>query len=297
MTTLSIPQWRAWILAIRPRTLTAAVVPVLVGTMLAQLYTHINLSLAIYTLLTALCVQIGTNLVNDALDFKKGADTHERQGPQRATQGGLIPMHSVLTGGYTAFALALLLGLPLVIHGGWPIALLLAISVACGYAYTGGPIPLAYHGLGDLFVFLFFGLAATGAAYYIQTGTLTTEVLLAGTQIGLLATVLIAVNNLRDIKEDAKAHKNTLAVLCGRQFARVEITVAALLPFLLNIFWWHAEQTSAVLLPYLALPLAVRLVVAIWATELHIKYNQLLAWSAGLHLFFGLLLAFSLESG
>lgn len=284
--------WKSWMMAARPRTLTAACIPVIAGTALAT--ANIQWHISLFALLSALCIQIGTNLINDALDFKKGADTSSRIGPQRVTQSGLLTMKQVLSAGMLMFLLALLFGIPLILQGGWPIAILMVVSVLCGYCYTGGPLPLAYHGLGDLFVFLFFGLAGTVAVFYLQTGFVNTSAFLAGTQIGLLATVLIAINNFRDCIGDAKVNKLTLPVRLGSQFARMEISLLIFVPFVLNVLWFLLGKNFAGFLPLLTLPLGLTLVRKIWNTEPSPIYNKYLALSALLHLAFGILLAIGL---
>lgn len=282
----------AWILASRSKTLTAAFVPVLTGTMLAK-QNHIDIDwvIALCALLAAFLIQIGTNFINDALDFKKGADTEERLGPLRATQSGLLDMKTVFWSGVFCFLLAGVFCVPLIIKGGWLILVLFLFSVMCGYLYTGGPKPLAYHGLGDLFVFIFFGLVSTVSVYYLQTGFIDAKIFIAATQIGLLATVLIAINNLRDSLGDAKARKCTLAVRFGTYFARCEITLLVLLPFLFSSIWIAYDLKWACFLSWLLLPLAMKLIHNIWTTEPSVLYNKFLAQSAFLHLAFGLLLA------
>src|SRR5258706_12115507 len=187
-----------WILAARPKTLAAAVVPVLIGTALAAKGPlPLDWRLFACTLLGAVFIQIGTNFVNDALDFKKGTDTHERLGPLRVTQAGLLSADAVMRGAYACFFLAALCGIPLVLHSGWPLLAIGLGSIAAAYAYTGGPYPLAYHGLGELFVLAFFGLIAVGGTYYIQRGTLDWPALAMGAAAGLLAVALLAINNPR----------------------------------------------------------------------------------------------------
>lgn len=283
---------QAWLLATRPKTLTAAVIPVIVGTTLATTVEQdIQWSIAFFALLCAICIQIGTNFINDALDFKKGADTATRVGPLRATQSGILKMKNVYNAGLEAFGLALLFGIPLIIQGGFPIVFLLIISVICGYLYTGGPAPLAYHGLGDLFVLVFFGIVSTSAVFFLQTQYVDDKAILAGTQIGLLATVLIAINNLRDRQEDSKVNKRTLAVRFGVTFARYEIAICVLLPFLLNMLWFRLGYVLPAMFPWLALPLAIRIVCYIWQMEPGPIYNRYLAQAAVLHLLFGLCLS------
>jgi len=290
------PSWKAYLLAARPKTLTAALVPVVVATALAAaLGTAVSFPVALFTLASALCIQIGTNLVNDALDFLKGADGERRTGPLRATQQGFLSHRQVLAAGALFFLLALAAGVPLILKGGAPIALLLLLSIALGYGYTGGPAPLAYIGMGELFVLLFFGIAAAVAATFLQTGALEPLALLAGVQVGLHATAMIAINNLRDREEDALAGKRTLAVRWGKRFSRIEITAALLLPFLLNGFWWQQGFKAAALFPFITLPLALHVAFSVWKSAPGRKYNRYLARAAALHLLFGALLSAGLS--
>ena len=183
---------------------------------------------AIAALLGALLIQIGTNLSNDYFDFVKGADTEERLGPARATQAGWIRPEIILRSSLLVFAAAVIIGIFLVLRGGWPIVLIGIASVICGILYTGGPYPLAYLGLGEIFVVIFFGPVATLGTYYVQALEFSKEVFIAGLAPGLLSTALIAVNNLRDIPTDIKARKRTLAVRFGYRFARIEYTLCIL---------------------------------------------------------------------
>lgn len=289
---------REILLSFRPKTLTAALVPCLAATALAagagQPY---EIPLLVYALLSAGLIQIGTNLVNDAVDFKKGADTEERIGPKRITASGILkPSQTLWLAGFV-FLLAVAFGVPLVMKGGWPIVALGLVSVAMGYSYTAGPFPLAYLGLGDLFVILFFGLAAVGGLYFIHTGALTPDVVWLGLQIGMHATVLIAINNLRDRQGDAKVGKKTLAVRFGVGFSRAEIAVLALGPFVMNLHWALQGKALAAGLPFLALPLALILVRGIFRNEPGPVYNKFLGMAAGVHLLFGLLLSAGLVGG
>lgn len=275
-----------WLMAARPKTLTAGVIPVFVGTALAFAHnSEVNLVLAICSLLCALFLQVGTNLINDALDFKKGADTDKRVGPIRVAQAQLLSPSQVMMGGGFSLALAILFGLPLVLKGGLVISCLLVISVMLAYLYTGGPLPLSYCGLGEVFVFLFFGLIATGGAYFIQTLHLSWQALLIGAQIGLLATVLIAINNVRDYYQDKQAKKKTIAVRFGINFGKGVITFCAITPFIINPFQ---------LLPLVTLPLALLIVRKVWQLPPGKEYNQLLGFGALLHLLFGAFLTLGL---
>jgi 1,4-dihydroxy-2-naphthoate octaprenyltransferase len=286
---------RALLLAARPRTLSAAVVPVLVGTALAGALGHrIEWWRSALALVGAGAIQIGTNLFNDFLDFRRGADTSHRVGPIRVTQAGLLTPAQVRAAALGCFGVALTAGVPLVIVGGVPILVLGLLSLVLGYAYTGGPYPLAYHGLGEVFVLLFFGLGAVGGTFWLHAGRLAPEVVLAGVQVGLLACALLAVNNLRDVIEDARADKRTLAVLLGRAFGRAEIAAFAFAPFVLGLVWLRREEALAALLPWLALPLAAAGVRVVIRAEPGPVYNRALARAAGLQLLFGALLALGL---
>ncbi len=284
-----------WILAARPKTLTAAVSPILVGTALAYSeFAHWTWWVSALALIASLFIQIGTNLVNDSVDFKKGADTEKRIGPQRVTQSGVFTSKQVMWMAGVFFGLAVVCGIPLVIKGGFPIVLVGLISVLMGYGYTAGPFPLAYRGLGDLFVILFFGLIAVGGVYYLHVGDISSSAVVAGLQVGLHCTVLIAINNLRDVDGDKLVDKKTLAVRFGKKFARFEIAFLALFPFVLGLNWLLVGKSWAFVLPWALLPFAVKLVRLIFATEPSPAYNQFLAKAAGLHLFFGILLTVGL---
>lgn len=276
----------------RPKTLTAAIVPVLVATALVQAQGGPVLPwVSIFALLSALMIQIGTNFVNDAIDFDKGADTETRLGPERATHQGWLSRNQVLALGFFSFAIALLLGIPLVIEGGWPIVLVGLASLAMGYAYTGGPFPLAYLGLGDLFVILFFGLVAVGGVFFLHTKAYPLAAVVAGLQIGLLATVLIAINNLRDLDQDRLVHKKTLAVRLGPRRGRLEVVGLVLGAYGLHFYWWQSGETWAFWLPWLALPLAARVVWTLLRSEASREYNRLLAQASFVHMLFGVLLS------
>lgn len=220
-----------WISAARPKTLPAAVAPVLIGTAIAYADAgSIHALSLLCTLLGAILIQIGTNFANDYYDFVKGADTAERIGPVRATQAGLVSPSAMRSAYLLLFALALLPGAYIVYRGGWPFVVIGLVSIACGILYTGGPFPLGYLGLGDIFVLVFFGPVAVGGTYFLHTLRITPEhvgltpfdVLIAGLAPGLISVALLTVNNLRDIEQDRVGGKRTLAVRFGRTFARVE---------------------------------------------------------------------------
>lgn len=220
---------KKWVLASRPKTLVVGICPVIFGIAFAYKEGLFNGVLASLTLLTAILIQIGTNFANDYIDFKKGADTNERMGPKRMVQIGAISVNNMKIATIACFGLAFLLGLLLAKVGGLPILIIGIIAIICGYAYTGGPFPLAYTGLADIVVLLFFGPIAVGGTYYLQTGTVHTDVLIAGIGPGLFATAILTVNNLRDIETDKRANKRTLAVRFGRVFAIFEYTACLFL--------------------------------------------------------------------
>lgn len=293
-----ISPFKAWVLASRPKTLPISFPPIIVAAALAkQEMVNLNGLILVCALLFSLAVQIGTNLINDALDFKKGTDTPERLGFQRMTQGGFLSFKEVLFGGFFCFTLALLFGIPLISVGGWPIFMVLILCVICGYLYTGGPYPLAYTGMSDLFVLIFYGWVGTCVVYYLQTASVSFSCFLAATQIGLFAVVPLAINNLRDIHQDVRANKKSLAVRFGIAFARWEITLCSLLPFVLGLFWFYQGSLFMAFLPFCCLPLVSYNVKAIWVTEPSRLFNEFFARSALSGLFFSLLLALGIILG
>lgn len=224
---------RAWWAAIRPKTLTVAFAPVLVGTSLAAAEGALNGLVASAALLGALLIQIGTNLFNDYGDFVRGADADDRLGPPRATQQGWLRPNEVRAASLLCLGLAFVVGIYLVAVGGWPIVVLGLVSLLSAVWYTAGPAPLAYTGLADLFVLVFFGLVAVGATYYLQTGALSAGALFAGAAVGLLAMSILVLNNIRDRFSDARANKRTLVVRFGESFGRREYRAALLGAYLL----------------------------------------------------------------
>ena len=215
---MGVSRARAWILATRPRTLTAGAAPVVAGTGFAAADGVFAQLPALAALVGALLIQIATNLANDYYDFVKGGDTGERLGPVRVTQAGILPPEAVFRGMVLTLALAFLTGAYLVWVGGWPVAVIGLTSMLMGVCYTGGPYPLSYNGLGDVFVFVFFGLVATATTYYVQAGFWSPGSILAGTGLGAMSTAMLVVNNLRDRETDGAAGKRTLAVRFGDRF-------------------------------------------------------------------------------
>ncbi len=293
-----IAKIRPWLLAFRFKTLTAAFVPVLVATCLSQaLGAFHGYWVSLLALFSAFCIQIATNLLNDAIDFKKGADTETRIGPQRVTQQGWLTEKQVWAMGLLFLALAVVLGWPLVARGGLPIVILGLVSVFLAYGYTGGPFPLAYLGLGDLFVILFFGLFAVGGTYYLQTLNINTAALVAGLQIGFLSTILIAVNNLRDSDSDRLVNKKTLAVRFGDTFVKIEILILTVLTYLLNLYFLVAHQKVYVLVTFALVPLAGFIVGLVFTVESKKNLNKVLGLSALHQLLFALLFSVGLVIG
>lgn len=287
----SVSLAKALIQTSRPKTLTASVVPVVVAVALAYHdFQKVNFGLLVLILLSAGFIQIGTNFANDALDFIKGADNHERLGPQRATHQGWMTPKMVLSLAGVCFFISFLCGIPLVMQGGWPIVIIGLVSLAMGYCYTGGPYPLAYKGLGDIFVLIFFGWVAVGGTYYLMTGTWNSSAFVAGTQVGLLGVVLIAVNNLRDRISDAKVGKLTLSVRLGR-LAHWEITTLVLATFALSFFWLQQGLWKPALYPTLVFPFALQLDRHVRSTVAGPIYNVYLARAAKIQLGFGALLS------
>ncbi|HEV2127650.1 MAG TPA: 1,4-dihydroxy-2-naphthoate polyprenyltransferase [Thermomicrobiales bacterium] len=235
-----LPAWKLWLLAARPKTLPAAVAPVVVGSAIAIHEGRFHALAALMALLTALLLQIAANFANDALDFKRGADPVERMGPTRVTSAGLLSHRAVLVATGIALALAALTGLYLVARGGWPLLLLGIAAIVCAVAYTGGPFPLGYLGLGEVFVFLFFGLAAVTGTAYAQTLELTPLSLAASVPVGALAVAILVVNNLRDLPTDAATGKRTVAVRIGPERTRAEYRVMLVIALASPVAFWLA---------------------------------------------------------
>ena len=280
---------KPWLLAARPKTLSAAVVPVLMGTALAA-HEPAGVRWWVFgcALAGALLIQVATNLINDALDFRKGADTADRVGPTRVTQAGLVSADAVLRMAYVCLFLAACFGIPLLYRGGWPMLVVGLSSILAAYAYTGGPWPLAYHGLGEIFVIVFFGLVAVGGTFYAHTLQLTRTALVAGFAAGSLATVLLVINNLRDVDGDRRVDKRTTVVRFGETFARVEIALLALAPYLAIALVAWMRGPYGLLLTAGALPLSIMLIVRAWKSR-GPALNAALALGGAIQWLFGIL--------
>jgi 1,4-dihydroxy-2-naphthoate polyprenyltransferase len=282
--------FRLWLLAARPRTLPAAISPVLVGTALAGSEDVFRALPFVAALVGSVFIQIGTNLSNDYSDARRGADTEDRLGPVRVTAGGLMPPRRVLVGTYVAFAVAVAAGLYLAAAAGWELLVVGAASILAGVLYTGGPRPYGYEGLGELFVFLFFGVVAVAGSYFVQAEELRWEAFALAVPVGLLAAAILVVNNIRDIDTDRRAGKRTLAVKLGRWGARrlfgAMVVLAFVVPPLLV-----AALSPWVLLALAALPLAPPLLRTVSGRSDGVALNQALAGTGRLLAVFSVLLA------
>lgn len=282
---------RAWLLAARPRTLPAAIAPVLVGTALAIRAGEFAWLAALACLLVALLFQIGANFANDLGDFQRGTDVAERVGPLRVTTAGLLSPRQVQWGMVVVFGLAGVGGLYLAWLGGWPILAAGVLSVLAAVAYTYGPFPFGYYGLGDVATFVFFGFVAVVGAYWVQAQAAPALVWIGAAPMGALVTAILVVNNLRDADTDARAGKRTLAVLLGRRGARIEYTLLLALAYVTPLWLWLGYGFRwPVLAPLLTLPLAWRPLTAVW-TVLGPALNKTLAATAQLAVWYALAFA------
>lgn len=283
---------RAWILAVRPPTLTAAIVPVAVGTGVAIRDGHWMPLAAFAALVGALALQIGANFANDLSDFRRGADNESRLGPPRATQLGLLTQRQVTLGILAAFSTATLVGLYLVFLGGWPIIAIGLASMVAAVTYTGGPWPFGYRGLGEVFVFIFFGVVAVAGTYYVQADMVSWHVIGASVPVALTVTAILVVNNVRDLDTDRLAGKYTLAVYLGRRLARTEFVVVVGGAYLAAAgLWLLGDFSGWVLLSWLSVPVAIAPGGVVLATTDGPALNEALRSTARLHFVFGILLA------
>jgi 1,4-dihydroxy-2-naphthoate octaprenyltransferase len=283
---------RLWLLAARLRTLPAAIAPVLVGTALAGSEDVFRALPFAAALAGSIFIQIGTNFANDYSDARRGADTDDRLGPVRVTAGGLMPPRRVLTWTYVAFGVAVAAGLYLAAVAGWELIVVGVASILAGVLYTGGPRPYGYEGLGELFVFLFFGVVAVAGSYFVQTEELRWEAFAVAVPVGSLASAILVVNNVRDVDTDRRAGKRTLAVKLGRERARRLFAAMVVLAFAVPAGIWAAGGLSAwVLLALLALPLAPPLVRTVATHTDGPALNRALADSGRLLGVYSLLLA------
>lgn len=288
----------AWILAARPATLTAAAAPVLVGTACAWQAGSFRAGPALAALAGAFLIQIGTNFTNDLFDFKKGADREDRIGPVRATQSGLLAPSQVRLGMILSFAVAMLAGIYLSVVGGWPIVVIGIVSILSGIAYTAGPYPLGYNGLGDLFVFLFFGFVAVCGTAFVQMGYVPVTAVFASVPIGALTTAILVVNCVRDCKQDRRAGKKTIPVRFGRDAGCAEYVALLVVAYLAPVAFLVAGLATAwILLPIVTLPLAAGATRTLYTSTDGPTLNRALITTARLLLLYALLLSAGLLLG
>ncbi len=290
----NISKFQAWLHASRPKTLPAAVSPVIIGSAVAFAEGGFRFLPALAAFLGALLLQIGANLANDVFDFEKGADQHDRLGPLRVTQAGLLTPTEVKTGMWLTFALAGLCGIYMTLESGWFILLIGLLAILAAIAYSGGPFPYGYRGLGEFFVFVFFGFAAVCGTYYAQTGYISQLAVLSSIPVGLLIVSILVVNNVRDFESDKAANKKTLAVRFGLDWAKQEFVAVVILAFVITVLLVIADlATPWLLLTWLSLPLVFSTSSSILNQRGKIL-NKTLAETGKLTLFFSLFYAIGL---
>jgi 1,4-dihydroxy-2-naphthoate polyprenyltransferase len=291
-TAVSNTSLRIWLMAARVRTLPASIAPVLVGTSLAVQVGVFRPGAFVAALLGSILIQVGTNLANDYSDARRGADAEDRVGPVRVTAGGLVPPRQVLIATYVTFGLAVLCGLYLVFVAGIELLIVGIASIAAGVLYTGGPKPYGYEGLGEVFVFLFFGIVAVAGSAFAQLESWPWEAFVLAVPVGLLAAAILVVNNVRDMDSDRRAGKRTLAVRLGRERGRLIYALMVYGAYVVAPLPWLAGSLSPwLLLPWLTLPLAVRLVRTVREHADGPTLNEVLAQTGMLQLAFCLLLS------
>ncbi|MCX7611887.1 MAG: 1,4-dihydroxy-2-naphthoate polyprenyltransferase [Ignavibacterium sp.] len=283
-----------WILASRPKTLAAAIVPVMVGSALAIKQGKFFFSYSLIALLCSILIQIGTNFTNDLFDYLKGADTKKRKGPLRVISAGLISVKEMKLGIIIVYVLTFILGLYLVFSTDIVILIIGILSIVAGILYTAGPYPLAYNGLGDLFVFIFFGIIGTMGTYYLHHQEFTILSFLSSIPVGALITNILIVNNYRDIEEDKLSGKKTLAVKFGKKFSRLEyiffLSISLLIPV---VFYLLFDFNYAILLPILSIPISIKLINMIFKYQGE-ELNKTLELSAKYSALYGLLFSIGL---
>ncbi len=280
-----------WILATRPKTLPAAIVPVVVGSAIAIYYNKFHFMAAVTALLCSILFQIGANFTNDLYDYLKGSDKTERIGPQRVVSSGLISVKEMKIGIIIVFSMSFILGLYLVYLGGWLIFIIGILCIITAIAYTAGPLPLAYHGLGDIAVFIFFGFIGTIGTYYVQAHEVTPLIFWASVPVGALITNILVVNNYRDRDEDKLSGKNTLAVIFGEKFSKAQYTILIILSYVvLFVVYFTFKENLIVFIPILTLPLSLKLIRMIYTLKGK-ELNKTLELTAKLSAIYGLLFA------
>src|SRR6202789_4254299 len=289
---------RIWLMASRLRTLPAAIAPVLVGTALAGFEHTFHPLRFVAALFGAIFIQVGTNLSNDYSDARRSADADDRLGPVRVTAGGLVPPSQVLVATYVSFGLAVLCGIYLIVVAGWMLLAVGAASILAGVLYTGGPRPYGYEGLGELFVFLFFGIVAVAGSYYVQVQSLPWQAFVCAVPVGLLASAILVVNNVRDLETDRRAGKRTLAVRLGRERTRALYTAMVAGAFLsAPLLWALGSMTAWLMLCWLSIPLALGAIGVVRTHTDGPALNGALAKTGALQLVFCLLFAAGILAG
>ncbi len=281
---------QAWMLAIRPKTLPAGAVPVVLGSALAAADGSFLLFPAVVALICALGIQVATNFINEIYDFRKGADTAERLGPTRTVAAGIISEKTMIRVSALLIGTVFFLGLYLVYTAGWPIFIVGLFSLLFAWAYTGGPYPIAYSGLGDIFVFVFFGLVAVGGTYYVQAHALSLPVLFAAVAPGVFSVNILLVNNIRDIATDRTVGKMTLPARIGAQWARRLYSTLTVVAFVVPVLLSMHGYSQWGMLSLLSAPLAFRLIRQLNASEGR-ELNNVLAGTGKLMTLHGLLFA------
>ena len=284
---------KLWLQASRPKTLPAAAAPVIIGTALAYQANSIHPLSALAALFGALFIQIGTNLANDYFDFKKGIDSENRLGPTRVTQAGLIAPESVKKGIYIAFGLAFFIGIYLVFRGGIPIVVIGLLSILFGLLYTGGPYPIGYIGLGDIFVLIFFGPVAVGGTFYVQTLSINSDIIIVGLAPGLFSTAILVVNNLRDIDNDKLSGKKTLAVRFGAMFSKFQFLFLLVAAFTIPIYLYFTSNNIYLFLVYLVIIPSIFVIKNLF-TKTGKELNKVLSQTGQLLFFFAVLFSIGL---
>lgn len=285
-------KWKFWLEAARPKTLAAGVVPVVTGASLAWADQSFHGIVTIVVLFCALAIQVGTNFANDYFDFIKGADTDTRIGFQRATASGWISPEAMLRATIITMGIAFLAGLYLVWIGGWIVFWIGVLSLLFGVLYTGGPFPLGYNGLGDLFVFIFFGIVAVTGTYYVNSLEWSEVSFWLSLAVGALSVNILVVNNLRDVEQDRLAGKKTIGVLLGENALKLEYLLMLLVAFAVPaVIYGVYHFSSAILLPFLSFPIALYLLKWIWFHENKESLNLALERTAQFMLLFGILLS------
>ena len=285
------------LIAIRPKTLSASIAPVLVGSSIAFNSSHFNMQIFFLTFFSAIFIQIGTNFANDVYDFINGADNDERIGPTRAVQANLISVRAMKYLTIISFSLSVICGLPLVIQGGYPILLVGILSIISGYAYTGGPYPLGYNGWGDIFVFIFFGPIAVCGTFFLQLGYVSIESIISGIIMGCLSVTLLCINNIRDVETDRNVGKRTIAVRFGVMFVKILFISLFLISYLLLAYLSfnlsYLNTNVFFLLLIITVPLCIKLNFDVFKLKSH-SLNRLLSNVSVFIIIFSLLFILSI---